>query len=213
MTTSGVRHLLGAGALALVAALGACGGPGDEDDPGTLPATTAPDVTVAPTPTTTPPADVDPKPVASGGPTTVDPPETTSAPEPAATTTAGTDLADGRHVAFLVAVDPMSQTVRADVAQFFVGAQAAEAAAEDGDTEYVGDWYVRNTNTVVRTLHVVDGALVTVNVLAADGTRDASEDLDVTLEQLAGYDGLEHHLFWLTVEDGVVTAIEQQFVP
>ena len=82
---------------------------------------------------------------------------------------------------------------------------AEEAAAERGD-EVNNDYYIVNDNPRLRTL-VARGDTV-VRVLDG-GEPDLRETnvADFAVERSAGA-GL-----WVTVEDGIVTEIEQQFVP
>jgi len=75
------------------------------------------------------------------------------------------------------------------------------------------DYWIRNVNPMLRTLDVTAGAKITVNTLTAEETGDSTEDVVVDLERLAGFDGLEHHLFWVTVADGEVTRIREQYLP
>jgi hypothetical protein len=56
-------------------------------------------------------------------------------------------------------------------------------------------------------------ATITVNTLEGETSGSSTKDVAVTLERLAGYENLADYTFWLTVKDGVVTVIEEQFVP
>ncbi|HEX4906995.1 MAG TPA: hypothetical protein VFW32_00225 [Actinomycetes bacterium] len=170
-------------AVLAAAALGGCGG-SDQPEPGAAGgATTA---TAAPTTT-------------AGGPTTS---------EPAV-------LGDGRHPVYLKTVDPGQQTITFDLIQFFTGDAAAKAAAEDGqESPPPNDYYIRNVNPRLRTLPVRSGAPITVNVLAAGSTGNATKDVSVTLDELAGYfPNSGTAPFWITVDQGQVTRIAQQFLP
>jgi hypothetical protein len=132
-------------------------------------------------------------------------------------TTAGepAELADGRHPVYLKTVDPNGQTVTFDLIQFFTGDAAAKAAAEDGEeSPPPNDYYIRNVNDRLRTLPVAADAPITVNVLAAPTSGNATQDVSVTLAQLAGYfPNSGTAPFWLTVAQGRVTRIAQQFLP
>lgn len=135
-------------------------------------------------------------------------------PTPAPTGTR-TDLADGRHPAYLRSLDTAELTVVADVVQFLTGEAAEQAAKEDG-AEVNNDYYVRNQNPLLRTLPVAVDATVVVNTLSAEETGSSTQDHDVTLAKLAGYFAngtAQHALFHLTLAAGVVTEIREQYLP
>jgi hypothetical protein len=139
-------------------------------------------------------------------------PTTTGAP---ATTIEPAELADGRHPVYLKTVDAGQQTITFDLIQFFTGDAATKAAAEDNqESPPPNDYYIRNVNPRLRTLPVAAGAPITVNVLAAQTTGSSTKDVSVTLDELAAYfPNSGTAPFWITVEQGQVTKIAQQFVP
>jgi len=124
-------------------------------------------------------------------------------------------LADGRHPFYLKSVDPDQQTITFDLIQFFTGDAAAKAAAEDNqESPPPNDYYIRNVNPRLRTLPVAAGAPITVNVLAAQATGSSTKDVSVTLAELASYfPNSGTPPFWITVEQGQVTKIAQQYLP
>ena len=145
---------------------------------------------------------------------------TTAAPAPTPTaaapaTTEPAVLADGRHPVYIKTVDASGQTITFDLIQFFMGDAATKAAAEDGEeSPPPNDYYIRNVNPRLRTLPVRPGAPITVNVLAAGSTGSATKDVSVTLDELAGYfPNSGTSPFWITVDQGQVTKIAQQFLP
>ena len=143
---------------------------------------------------------------------------TTAAPTSAAAAPATTEpavLADGRHPVYLKTVDPNGRTVTFDLIQFFTGDAATRAAAEDGEeSPPPNDYYIRNVNSRLRTLPVQDGAPITVNVLAAQETGSSTKDVPVTLAKLAGYfPNSGTSPFWITVAQGQVTRMAQQYLP
>jgi len=145
-------------------------------------------------------------------------PATTAAPTPttaATTTTEPVVLADGRHPVYLKSVDPDQQTITFDLIQFFTGDAAAKAAAEDNqESPPPNDYYIRNVNPRLRTLPVRADAPITVNVLAAQATGSATKDISVTLAKLATYfPNSGTPPFWITVEQGQVAEIAQQYLP
>jgi hypothetical protein len=94
------------------------------------------------------------------------------------------------------------------------GEAATKAAAEDGEeSPPPNDCYIRNVNSRLRTLLVRPDAPITVNVLAAQSTGSSTKDVSVTLAKPAGYlPNSGTAPFWITVEQGQVTKIAQQFV-
>jgi hypothetical protein len=176
-------RLLTASLLALVAAAG-LGGCGGSQEP------SAPQ---APTATTAAPASN------AATPTTAEP----------------VVLADGRHPVYLKTVDPDGRTITFDLIQFFTGEAATKAAAEDNkESPPPNDYYIRNVNPRLRTLPVAPDAPITVNVLAAQTTGSSTKDVSVTLEKLAGYfPNSGTPPFWITVAQGQVTKMAQQFLP
>jgi hypothetical protein len=145
-------------------------------------------------------------------------PATTAAPPSTAAGPATSEpvvLADGRHPVYLKTVDPDRPTITFDLIQFFTGEAATKAAAEDGEeSPPPNDYYIRNVNSRLRTLPVRSDAPITVNVLAAQSTGSSTKDVSVTLDELAGYfPNSGTAPFWITVEQGQVTKMAQQFLP
>jgi hypothetical protein len=143
---------------------------------------------------------------------------TTAAPTPTAaapTTTEPAVLADGRHPVYIKTVDASGQTITFDLIQFFMGDAATKAAAEDGqESPPPNDYYIRNVNPRLRTLPVQAGAPITVNVLAAQETGSSTKDVPVTLDKLASYfPNSGTPPFWITVAQGQVTRMAQQYLP
>ena len=143
--------------------------------------------------------------------TSAAPPSTAAAPA----TSEPVVLADGRHPVYLKTVDPDRPTITFDLIQFFTGEAATKAAAEDGEeSPPPNDYYIRNVNSRLRTLPVRSDAPITVNVLAAQSTGSSTKDVSVTLDELASYfPNSGTAPFWITVEQGQVTKIAQQFLP
>jgi hypothetical protein len=143
---------------------------------------------------------------------------TTAAPTSTAggpTTSEPVVLADGRHPVFLKSVDPDQKTITFDLIQFYTGDAATRAAAEDNEeSPPPNDYYIRNVNPRLRTLTVRADAPITVNVLAAQSTGSATKDVSVTLAKLATwFPNPGTPPFWITVEQGQVAKIAQQFLP
>jgi hypothetical protein len=155
------------------------------------------------------------EPAAGGGATAATTGATAAKPGGAPATTEQAVLEDGRHPVFIKTVDPGRRTVTFDLIQWFTGEAATKAAAEDGkESPPPNDYYIRNVNSRLRTLPVAADAPITVNLLAAQSTGNATKDVSVTLDELAGYfPNRDTGPFWLTVEGGQVTRIAQQYVP
>jgi len=114
-----------------------------------------------------------------------------------------------------VRVDAAGNRITVDVVQLFLGEAAARAARED-DAEEIpppNDVWIRNTSRGLRTLPVTAAAPITVNVHGAAESGSATTNIAKTLSELADIDGLENGVFWLTVADGQVTRIAEQYLP
>jgi hypothetical protein len=132
-------------------------------------------------------------------------------------------LEDGRHPVLLTELDPTSRSVTFDLIQFLTGPEAADAYAEDvpedPDPGPPNDYWIRNVSSQLRTLPIADDVAVSVIRL---GEASGAEGVPWTLEQLPAHlaeqvGGPDDHLgfspWWLTVEDGVVVAIDEQYTP
>ena len=151
---------------------------------------------------------------------------TTTEAEPTTTTTAGppateeptdigdsddtgrSELEDGRHFGYWASFE-IGDTIafgELDLAYFLTGPDAEAAAAERGD-EVNNDYYVVNDNPKLRTL-IAHGDTEVV-VLADPGGPDlvSSNVADFAVDRHEGSG------FWVTIEDGIVTKIEEQYVP
>lgn len=142
-------------------------------------------------------------------------------PEPEAAPADPALLEDGRHPAYLHAIDVDGRTITVDVIQFLTGQAAVEAYQADHPDDPDGppnDYYILNVNPRLRTLPVaVD---VTVELVRLHENGDA--DLDpATWEELPSYLALtppddarlSWNPHWLTVRDGQVIALEEQYLP
>jgi hypothetical protein len=112
-------------------------------------------------------------------------------------------------------VDPQRRTITFDLIQFYTGAEAVKAATEDKqESPPPNDYYIRNTNPRLRTLPVQSNAPITVNVLAADQTGSSAKNVSVTLAKLSSwFPNPGTPTFWITVRNGEVTKIAQQYLP
>jgi hypothetical protein len=113
---------------------------------------------------------------------------------------------------------PGAYVMRIDYVLWLTGQEAIDAAAAHGDeSPPPNDYYVVNDNPKIREFPIQSGIPVTV-VTNDDGTSD-SEGHTITLAQwvaaLSGpnADAFKATIYWITITDGTVTAIEAQYVP
>jgi hypothetical protein len=128
-------------------------------------------------------------------------------------------LPDGSHFVYVIAAERRgdgSASVTFDLAYFLTGEEGEEAAAEHGD-EFVNDYYIVNDNPRLRTIPVAVDADVRYLPVGAATTELQPGTLDAWLEAIletnpTDYGGKDVP-WWFTVRDGVVTRIEQQYLP
>lgn len=191
---------------ALVLLPTACGGAAAKPSFDDLPLTTAP-------PSEVPSARPSQTPSATS--TAIATPEATLVPSATPSANPAEALTDGRHPAYLTAVDAKSGKVTLDLVQFFTGTAATQAATEDGAAEVPprNDYWVRNRNSLLRTLSLTYDVTITVNTLAAEETGNSRKDVSITLEKLGEYPSLANRLFWVTVSGGAITVVAEQYLP
>jgi hypothetical protein len=134
----------------------------------------------------------------------------------------GPALPDGRHFGRLVAVGETQEPPRLviDIEQWFTDDEALQAAIEDGAvppdwTAVENDFYIRNENPRWRVIEVDPAAPVSLTTYPYG---DIDDPRVVSLarfgELFASGEGyLPSFPYWIIVRDGIVTAIEEQFVP
>jgi hypothetical protein len=151
------------------------------------------------------------RPAATMAPTT-----TATVPTTRRATTEPAVLADGRHAVYLTAVDADQRMVTCDVIQFYFGDDAAREAARDHkESPPPNDYYIRNVNRRLRSLPVRSDAMITVNTLTAGSTGSAIKNVAVQLDRLDILLNSRHSgpPFWITVRNGQVTRIAEQYIP
>jgi hypothetical protein len=132
------------------------------------------------------------------------------------------DYVNGRHIGLIQSADAATHTIDIDIVQFLSGDAAIKAYREDtGDTSGTpdNDYYVRNQSKQIRHLEAIDSAVLRVQSLGE--FYDASspdKGKSVTWPTFADYWTSKHgeavvSLFWVTLREGYVVAVEQQFVP
>ncbi|HET7518088.1 MAG TPA: hypothetical protein VFN05_10395 [Actinomycetes bacterium] len=147
----------------------------------------------------------------ASGPAVVTATPATIAPAPADTTPQPVVLADGRHPVLLKSVDPNRRTIRFDLIQLYFGEEARREELRDHDTRYPApnDVYLRNVNPRLRTLPVRAGA--PISILDNDF---AATDGYVSLAKLAAVLPRQSSMpFWITVRNGQVVKLSEQYIP
>jgi hypothetical protein len=177
--------------------------------------------TSGPAPSPEPPVQADPEP-AEPAPEPEPPPP----PEPPADGPADPEqpvIDDGRHPTYLVALDVGGRSITVDVIQFLTGEAAVAAyeedVPEDPDVGPPNDYWIRNVSSRLRTLPIASDATVAVVRL---GEPSGAEPVPWTLDGLPAHLALDTdepggrlawNPYWLTVDDGEVVAIEEQYLP
>jgi hypothetical protein len=144
-------------------------------------------------------------------------------PKASTTTTAKRAAAERFGYIRSVSTAGPTATLAFDQAEFLIGDEAQRAAEEDGaippGEPVPNDYYVRNPDTSTETLRVAADAQITarrcslcrkgqpgdVGDFLASFTRKGQTYADP-------YRGAESQ-YWLTIEDGTVVAIDEQYVP
>jgi hypothetical protein len=150
----------------------------------------------------------------------------TAAPEPTQTQPApppGPSPAE--HFGYIRSVSTAgpAATLAFDEAQFLTGDAAQTAAEEDGvvapGEAVPNDYYIRNPDKTTRTLRIANDAKITAKrcPLCRNGQPGQLAPFLASLMKRRQtyadpYRG-EYSLYWLTVTDGEVTAIDEQYVP
>lgn len=144
-------------------------------------------------------------------------------PTTTALSSSGTFDANGRNAVYLTSIDTSRRKISFDVIQFLTGDAAVQEYRrqnpDDPQGEPPNDYMIRNENTQVRTAGVDAGVVVQLVRLREDGDADLDpgtfDELPRYLEPDAPPDSpfLSHNPFWLTLRNGVVVRIEEQYVP
>ena len=163
---------------------------------------------------------VSPSPAATAEPGVTLPPSLTKAPTTEPPTTAALD--DGRHFGYVKGMDASAKTLVFDLAYFLSGEEANKAAAEDGVIEagetVDNDYYIRNQNTRLRTVPYASSVKITLVNWPDCCSNPVDGDVSkfVASFQPSGKDDLymgPDSQYWLTVQDGTVVQIEEQYLP
>jgi hypothetical protein len=163
-------------------------------------------------------------PTAAATPTETPTPTATPTDEPTATaepspTPDRVVLDDGTYFVYVTDASRRADgsiRVTFDLAYFYTGADAVREAAERGE-EPVNDYYIQNDNPRLRTMPVASDAGVRYLPVGSASTELVDGDLDAWLDAVletnpTDYGGKDVP-WWFTTRDGVVTRIEQQYLP
>jgi hypothetical protein len=186
------RPVLVAGSAVLLVLLGACGNDKPTVEHAVVPAATTSTTPAAVTTTTT----------AEGAHAYVD---------------AG-DYVTGLHIAYITSVSGDEKKILIDVAQFLIGDAAIKAYKQDTGEQLDGDYYARNQNKQLRSFPLSSNAQFRVNTLGGYEPTDPNKGHVLTFgEFVALYnskpDESKQTLFWVSLEDGKATRVEEQYVP
>lgn len=130
-------------------------------------------------------------------------------------------LDNGRHFGYIKSVDLATRpgTAAFDLAYFLSGADANQAAAERGyETPVSNDYFIVNDNPKLRTLAVSPDVRIVLldwrhcceKTFVADPER--FQDSFSWTRHAGNYRGTFSQ-YWLTVQNGVVVSIEEQYLP
>jgi hypothetical protein len=139
------------------------------------------------------------------------------------TPTASAVLEDGRHFGYITSVDveDSPHALVFDLAQWFQGEEANTAAREDGaigqDETVPNDYYIRNENTLLRTLSFGDD----VELQVIDWTNCCELRTGELEPFAAAFEGHQpggpyrgsFSPYWITITGGEVVGIEEQYLP
>jgi hypothetical protein len=134
------------------------------------------------------------------------PPSTTPSPSTTIATT-------HKESVFVLSVDPTAHTIHVDPMEFLTGKAAATAFHKANPNATGGpdnDYYIVNTTKDDVELPLEADAVV--KVVQAGGSVH-TVPVAVPQHTLATYPALSMHPFWITVQRGVVTEVDEQFVP
>lgn len=152
---------------------------------------------------------------ASGGASTPAAPTPSATPSPV--------LPDGRSPAYLTSLDVSGRTVTFDLIEFLTGDAAKKAwqkanpgSGQDGPDD---DYFIVNDNPKLRTLPVSASVQILVVDLSGPGVQSKAITWAAAPAYFAGIkpDTSDHKLawnpFWLTVQNGQIVKMEEQFLP
>jgi hypothetical protein len=138
-------------------------------------------------------------------------------------TPAPATLADGTYFGFVESIDTGSDAMAFDLACIYTGDEANEQAAQRGDEVPVpNDVYIVNDNPATRDVPVDPGTELRLIDWNACCETSPGAELDALATAVAQADFVEIDgrryagslsPYWITLEDGRVVLIEEQFLP
>jgi hypothetical protein len=135
------------------------------------------------------------------------------------------------QLALIQEVDLLERTVVADYVEFLIGDEATIAAREDGviaeGEETPGGFYVRNLDPELRTLTLGDPGMVTLQACFPETgpcVVEQAVEIEAWVELRSHPELAEERVgwawyggavspYWLTLQDGVVVEVREQYVP
>lgn len=133
--------------------------------------------------------------------------------------------------AFIVSVDFDARTVTADFADLLTGEEAVRAAREDGvigpDAFLDNDYYIRNPEPQAWVLALTEVPVIMLQASAEEGgptVNPRSVDLGTWADLIANAEsahtlvgwrwfGDQRPAYWLTLDDGIVVQVSEQYLP
>jgi hypothetical protein len=133
---------------------------------------------------------------------------------------AGPALPDGRHIVRIVAVgdDQAPPRLIVDLQRWFTDQAAVDAAIEDGVPAAdagINGYFIRNENPRWRIVEIAPGAPVALTTYP-HGQIDDPGMVDLARLRslfLASDEYVRYSPFWITVRDGTVVGIHEQYIP
>ncbi len=126
------------------------------------------------------------------------------------------DTTDGRYFGFIREVDTTgaAPVITIDFAEMLTGDQAVAAAAAAGDDPPEGDFYISNVNPRLRNFPVETG-ITAEAVTEPPGVRPEGYDIALAewIDMYRSVPAARQVPYWIELEGGTVTAIEEQYLP
>lgn len=128
---------------------------------------------------------------------------------------------DGKQFGYIsnVHTDNDRSFLDIDYAQMLTGEEANKAALKAGD-EVNNDYYIVNQNKKIRTFEINQSAVITLQTWRLSTTgqiKDTSLTLDKFVNIFYSSDDDSKRLaanpYWITIKDGFVAKIEEQYIP
>jgi hypothetical protein len=144
------------------------------------------------------------------------------ASSPTPTPSASPALAEGRSYGYIKSVDATNKELVFDLAQFFTGDAANKAAQEDGvigpGESVDNDYYIRNVNTKLRIVPIAPTAVIEIIQWSNCCDHTLKPTLATFAQAFPGpgptddFHGPDSS-YWLTVKNGAIVKIEEQYLP